>query len=171
MDSLIQPGANSNPMTEPPESRLRSLVIGIAIVAIAVGALLLIFRAERKQPAAPPASAANLKFSGLKTSAAQNFVGATVNYLDGVIANTGDKTVVRAVVQVTFHDEMGQTAQREELPIRVLRMGGPYDEAVDLNLSPLAPGQSKPFRLTFENISAQWNRAYPDLQITEVAVK
>jgi hypothetical protein len=112
-----------------------------------------------------------LKFSDLKTSAAQNFVGATVSYLDGAITNTGDKTVIHAVAQVTFKDDIGQTAQREELPIRVLRTGGPYDEAVDLNLSPLAPGQSKPFRLTFENISAQWNHAYPDLQITQVTVK
>jgi hypothetical protein len=158
-------------MTEPPESRLRSIAIGIAIVAIVVGALALIFRAERKKPAAPPAYAASLKLSDLKTSAAQNFVGATVSYLDGMIANTGDKTVVHAVVQVTFKDDMGQVAQLEELPIRVLRTGGPYDEAVDLNLSPLGPGQSKPFRLTFENISAQWNHAYPELRITDVTVK
>jgi hypothetical protein len=136
-----------------------------------VGGLVLVFRVERKQPGAPPAYAASLRFSDLKTSAAQNFVGATVSYLDGAIANTGDKTVVHAVVQVTFKDEMGQMAQREELPIRVLRTGGPYDEAVDLNLSPLGPGQSKPFRLTFENISAQWNHAYPELQITDVTVK
>jgi hypothetical protein len=169
MGSLIQ--SNANPTTEPEESSLRPILVGIVIVGIVVGILALIFRAEQKKPAPPPAYAAYLKFSDLKTSAAQNFVGATVNYLDGDIANTGDKTVVRAVVQVTFHDAMGQTAQREELPIRVLRTGEPYDEAVDLNLSPLAPGQSKPFRLTFENISAQWNRAYPDLQITEVAVK
>ena len=167
----MQPSANPNPMTEPQESRLRSIVIGIAIVAIVVGGLVLVFRVERKQPGAPPAYAASLRFSDLKTSAAQNFVGATVSYLDGAIANTGDKTVVHAVVQVTFKDEMGQMAQREELPIRVLRTGGPYDEAVDLNLSPLGPGQSKPFRLTFENISAQWNHAYPELQITDVTVK
>jgi hypothetical protein len=77
----------------------------------------------------------------------------------------------KAAAQITFKDELGQTAQREELPIRVLRTGGPYDEAVDLNLSPLAPGQSKPFRLTFENISAQWNHAYPDLQITQVSTR
>jgi uncharacterized protein DUF2393 len=107
----------------------------------------------------------------LKTSAAQNFVGATVNYLDGSITNTGTQTVTHAVVQVTFKDEMGQTAQREELPLHVLRTGGPYDEAVDLSQSPLAPGQSKPFRLTFENISAQWNHAYPDLQMTQVTTK
>jgi len=165
MDSLIQP--TPNPTTELPESRLRPILFGIVLVGIVVAVLALIFRSEEKKPATPPAYAANLKFSDMKTSAAQNFVGATVSYIDGVITNTGDKTVIHAVVQVTFKDDMGQTAQREELPLRVLRTGGPYDEAVDFNLSPLAPGQSKPFRLTFENISAQWNHVYPDLQITQ----
>ena len=169
MDGLIQP--NINPTTERQESSLRPVLMGIVIVGVVVGILALILRAERKKPAVPPAYAANLKFSDLKTSAAQNFVGATVSYLDGTVTNTGDKTVSHAVVQVTFKDDLGQTAQREELPIRVLRTGGPYDEAVDLNLSPLAPGQGKPFRLTFENISAQWNHTYPDLQITQIAVK
>ena len=166
MDGLIQP--NINPTAERQESSLRPILVGIAIVGIVVGILALIFRAEQKKPAVPPAYAANLKFSDLKTSAAQNFVGATVSYIDGAITNSGDKTVIHAVAQITFKDELGQTAQREELPIRVLRTGGPYDEAVDLNLSPLAPGQSKPFRLIFENISAQWNHAYPELQITQV---
>ena len=136
-----------------------------------VGVLALILRSEEKKPVAPPVYAANLKFSDMKTSAAQNFAGATVSYLDGAITNTGDQTVIHAMVQVTFKDDLGQTAQREELPIHVLRTGGPYDEAVDLNLSPLAPGQSEPFRLIFDNISAQWNHAYPDLQITQVTTK
>ena len=169
MHGLIEP--NLNPTSERQESSLRPILIGIVIVGVEVGILAVIFRAEHKKPAAPPAYAANLKFSDMKTSAAQNFVGATVTYLDGIIANTGDKAVIHAVAQITFKDELGQTAQREELPIRVLRTGGPYDEAVDLSLSPLAPGQSKPFRLTFENISAQWNHAYPDVQITQVSVK
>jgi hypothetical protein len=165
MDSLIRP--NGNPASE---SSLRPILVGIVIVGVVVAVLALILRSQQPKPAVPPAYAAHLKFSDLKTSAAQNFVGATVSYLDGAIANTGDKTVTQAVVQVTFKDDMGQTAQREERPMRVLRTGGPYDEAVDLNLSPLAPGQSEPFRLTFENISAQWNHAYPDLQITQVRV-
>jgi len=169
MDSLIEP--NVNPTTERPESGLRPILVGIVIVGIVVGVLALFFRSEKKKPAAPPAYAANLTFSDMKTSAAQNFVGATVSYIDGVITNKGDKTVIHAVVQVTFKDDMGQTAQREELPLRVLRTGGPYDEAVDFSLSPLEPRQSKPFRLTFENISAQWNHAYPDLQITQVSVR
>src|ERR1700732_3821952 len=169
MDGLIQPSVN--PTTERQESSLRPILIGIVIVGIVVGVLALIFRAEQKKPAALPAYAANLKFSDMTTSAAQNFAGQTVSYIDGSINNTGDKTVVHAMVQITFKDELGQTAQRDELAIRVLRTGGPHDEPVSLNVSPLAPGKSNPFRLTFENISAQWNHAYPDLQVTQVVVK
>ena len=167
MDSVIP---NTSP-TADRESSLRPILVGIVIVGIVVGILALILRSEQKKPTPPPPYAANLKFSDLKTSAAQNFAGATVSYLDGTITNTGNMTVIHATVQVTFKDELGQTAQREELPIRVLRTGGPYDEAVDLNLSTLAPGQSKPFRLIFDNISAQWNHAYPDLQITQVSAR
>ena len=121
MDGLIQP--NINPTTERQESSLRPILVGIVIVGIVVGILALVFRAEQKKAVAPPAYAANLKFSDMKTSAAQNFVGATVSYIDGVITNTGDKAVIHAVAQITFKDELGQTAQREELPIRVLRTG------------------------------------------------
>jgi hypothetical protein len=169
MDGLLDP--NINPTTEKETSALRPILIGIVIVGVVVAVLALILRSEQKKPVPPPAYAANLKFSDLQTSAAQNFVGATVSYLDGTITNAGDKTVIHAVVQITFKDDIGQTAQREEAAIRVLRTGGPYDEAVDLSASPLAPGQSKQFRLSFENISAQWNHAYPDLQITQVTLK
>jgi hypothetical protein len=167
MDGLIQP--NLNPTTERQQSSLRPILIGIVTVGIVVGALALIFRSEKRKNDAPPAYAAKLKFSDFKTSAAQNFAGATFTYIDGMITNIGDKTVIHAVAQVTFKDDMGQMAQREEIPIRVLRTGGPYDEAVDLHQSPLAPGQSEPFRLSFENLSSRWNHGYPDLEITEVS--
>ena len=169
MGGLIQP--NANPTVEREESRLRPVLIGVVIVGIVVGLIVLAFRVEAPKPVEPPAYAANLKFSDLKVSAAQNFVGATVSYLDGTLSNTADKTIIHAVVQVTFKDDMGQVVQREEMPVHVLRTGGPYDEAVDLSVSPLAPGQTKPFRLTFESISAQWNHSYPDLKITDVRVR
>lgn len=169
MGGLIQP--NANPTVEREESRLRPVLIGVVIVGTVVGLIVLAFRAEAPKPVEPPAYAADLKFSDLKVSAAQNFVGATVSYLDGALSNTADKTIIHAVVQVTFKDDMGQIVQREEMPVHVLRTGGPYDEAVDLSVSPLAPGQTKPFRLTFESISAQWNHSYPDLKITDVRVR
>jgi len=169
MSAFLEPGATSAANTA--ESSRGPILIGLAVVAVVVGLLVLIFRSELKPPAAPPAYAANLKFSDLKTSAAQNFVGATVSYLDGTISNTGNQTVTHAVVEVTFKDDLGQLAQRETQAIHVLRTGGPYDEAVDLGMSPLDPGQSKPFRLTFESISAQWNHVYPDLRVTQVVTK
>ena len=82
-----------------------------------------------------------------------------------------DKTVNRLVVEVVFKDSIGQLAQREDLPLRVLRNSGPYPEAVDLSVSPLAPGQTQSFRLTFDSISAQWNRQYPEIRVTDVSVK
>src|SRR5580693_8607214 len=87
------------------------------------------------------------------------------------IANAGDKTVTHVTVEVLFKDELGQLAQREDIPMQVLKTTGPYPEAVDFSVSPLGPGQSKTFRLTFESISAQWNHQYPEIQITDVAIK
>ncbi len=104
-------------------------------------------------------------------SAAENFVGATVRYLDGTVTNAGNQTATHAVVEVTFKDSMGQLAQRETLPLRILQTSGPYPDAVDLSVSPLAPGQSKPFRLTFEGISTQWNQEYPGLKVVDITVK
>jgi hypothetical protein len=87
------------------------------------------------------------------------------------VTNTGDKTVTHAAVDVVFKDELGQIVQRETVPLRALKTGGPYPEAVDFSVSPLTPGQSQPFRLTFESISAQWNRQYPELKVIDVSVK
>jgi len=126
---------------------------------------------EQKRPSGPPPYAANIKFSDLKMSAAENFVGATVNYLDGTVSNAGNQMVTHVMVEVTFKDSMAQLAQRETVPLRVLQASGPYPDAVDLSASPLAPGQSKPFRLTFEGISSQWNHEYPELKVVDVTTK
>jgi len=83
-------------------------------------------------------------------SAAENFVGATVSYVDGTVTNAGDKTVTHVTVEVQFKDEMGQLAQREDMPLQVLKTSGPYPEAVDFRVLPLAPGQSQTFRLTLK---------------------
>ena len=148
--------------------------LGVAIVVIVVAVLAIVGRSGRVAPTQPPAYAAKLQLSDMKMSAAQNFVGATVTYLDGKITNTGDKTVTRAIVQATFMNSLGQVVQRETQPIHVLTTGttgGIYTDAVDLSSAPLAPGQSRPFRLTMEHISADWNNAAPGLQIVDVTTK
>lgn len=167
MDGLIEPRSTAE---EPDSSRLIIAIAVAVVIAIAVGAAFLLRGQPAKSPG-PPAYAANLKISDLKMSAAENFVGASVNYVDGTVSNSGGKTVTHAIVEVTFKDDMGQLAQREDVPLQVLKTSGPYPEAVDLSASPLAPGQSTAFRLTFEGISAQWNRQYPEIQITAVTAR
>jgi hypothetical protein len=167
MGSLGQP----TPVTEERDSS--RLIIGIAVFVVIACALAAAFLLREAPKAAKTTSPyiASLKLSDFKMSAAENFIGATVSYIDGSVTNSSDKTVTHAVVEVTFKDDMGQVVQREELPLRVLRTSGPYPEAVDLNVSPLAPGQTEHFRLTFDSISSQWNRQYPEMRVTDVSVK
>src|SRR5438309_552426 len=165
MGSLGQP----TPVAEERDSS--RLIIGIAVAVVIGGALAAAFLLREPPRAAKTLSPyiANLKLSNFKMSAAENFIGATVSYIDGTITNSGDKTVTHVVVEVVFKDSMGQVAQGpEEVPLRVVRTNGAYLEPVDLNVSPLGPGQTQPFRLTFDSISAQWNHEYPEIRVTDV---
>jgi len=164
---LIQPSPGAK---EPDHSR-RFIVVAIAVV-VGLGLLtaLLLRQPPRSAPQIPPYGS-KLRFSDLKMSQSQNFVGASVTYVDGNVTNTGDKTVTHATVRVTFKDSYGQVAQIEEVPIKLLQTTGTYPDTVDLTVSPLAANESKPFRLIFEHVSQQWNQAYPDLQITGVTLR
>jgi|SRR5580698_775894 hypothetical protein len=163
MGGLIEP----SPLQESQsESNLRAIVISVAAVVAVVGVIALLTRSAPKKPVEPHPYAASLKLSDLKMSTAANFVGTSVTYIDGTMTNAGDKTVSHAVVHVNFKNSLDQVAQAEDVPLHVLQTSGPYPDTVDLSASPLAPGQSEPFRLTFEHVSADWNHAYPELQVT-----
>jgi hypothetical protein len=168
MGGLIEPSPLSN---QDNETNFRPILIAVVLVIVLVGVLVLISREAPKNVAPRHPYAAKIQLSDLKMSAAENFVGASVTYVDGNVTNTGDKTVTRAIVHVVFKNSLDEVAQKEDVPLRILQTSGPYPEAVDLSVSPLAPSQSKPFRLTFEHVSAEWNQAYPDLQITDVSLK
>ena len=142
-----------------------TLVIGIALAAA------FLLREPPKPVKAPSPYIANLKLSDFKMSAAENFVGSSVTNLDGTVTNAGDKTVSHATVQVTFKDSLGQVVQSEDVALRILQTSGPYPEALDLSVVPLVPAQAKPFRLTFEHVTADWNHEYPALKVTNVSVK
>jgi len=166
MDGLSQQSPQSDQ-----QSNSRPILLGIALVVVVVGIIALLSREKPKSASVPHPYVANIKFADLKMSAAENFVGASVTYLDGTVTNAGDKTVTHAVVHIIFKDVMGQTAQLEDVPLRVVQTVGPYPDAVDLSTSPLAPGASKPFRITFEHVARDWNHEYPALQVTDVTLK
>jgi hypothetical protein len=168
MGDLIQP----NPVAEERDSSRRTIVIAVVVVmAIAVIAAFLL-RSQPRTASGPPAYASSVKLSDFKMAAVKNFIGATITYLDGTVTNSGNQTVTRVIVDVKFKDSMGQLAQQQaEMPLQVLKTTGPYPEAWDFKVSPLGPGQSQAFRLAFDHISEQWDRQYPDIEITDVAVK
>jgi hypothetical protein len=167
MGGLIQP----SPGGEPRETNWAAIAIGVAAVIVAVGAIALFSRGGSKVSTTPHPYAPNLKIFNVKMSAAENFVGASVTYIDGTVTNAGDKTVTHALVRVIFRNSMGQVVGDDVMPLHLLQTTGPYLDTVDLSASPLAPGQSKPFRLTFEHISNDWNHELPELLVTDVAVK
>jgi len=167
MGGLIQP----SPPTTERDSNWLPIVLGVGLVVVIVGVIALLLHTPPKPAAATHPYAVNVKLSDLKMSAAENFVGSSVTYIDGNVTNTGNQTVTHATIHVAFKDSLGQVAQAEDVPLRILQTSGPYPEAVDLGVSPLVPGQSKPFRLTFEHVSADWNQAYPELQVMDVVVK
>lgn len=164
---LIQPSPG---MQEPDHSR-RFILVAIAVVVGLVLVAALLLRAPVKTAPKIPSYAAKLQISDIKMSQAQNFVGASVTYIDGNIANIGDKIVTHTMVRVTFRDSYGQVAQIEDVPIKLLQTSGPYPDTVDLAAAPLTSGQNKPFRLIFEHVSEQWNQASPELKIIDVTSK
>lgn len=153
------------------ESISRPVILGMGLVVVAVAVAALLLRTKPKPPAPPQPYIASIKISDLKMGEAQNFVGANFTYIDGMVANSGDKTVTHISVHVVFHDSMEQVTQVEDVPLFLLDRSGPYPDTRDLSKMPLGSGQSKEFRLTFEHVSAEWNRAYPDISVTDVSLK
>jgi len=159
--------------TEESETPWTAIGIGVAIVAVAVLAIVLLSRSKPSGQTTVDPYAGKLQISDVKMSAAENFVGGTVSYLEGKITNTGDKTVTGATLEVTFRNTLGEVVQKEIMPVRALAAhsvtGTP--EMFDLATTPLPPGKGIDFRLTFEHISDDWNREYPRLKFVSVATK
>jgi len=95
---------------------------------------------------------ASLVFADLRMSAAVNFLGDTVTYLDGNVTNTGAKMVRRLEVELNFVDTLNQVVLRET--------AHPLADRT----SPLQPGESQTFRVTFDHMPADWNQAPPTVK-------
>jgi uncharacterized membrane protein len=159
----------------PPEQQQRPWAIFAVVAMVLLVIIALVIMATRgparRARSSPPPYAQQLALGALKLSRAQNFVGAIVTYVDGNLTNNGEKTVIGANVEATFRNALNQIVQQEEQPVRILRRSGAYPEPLDLMTMPLAPRQTREFRLTFEHISADWNQQLPALKITDVTTQ
>lgn len=147
--------------------------IGLVLVVLVVAGIALLSRNANKPKVEANPYAENLKASDLTLSAADNFVGATVTYLDLTLTNIGNRTVAGGQVEATFLNGLGEVVQKEILPIHVLQntqLGG-YPDIIDLSMAPIAPGQRKTVRLTLEHVSSDWNQTAPALRFVNLRLK
>ena len=169
----------SEPEPQPPFQRQESetawvpIGVGAAIVVVALVLIAFFSRPGQQQSAEVNPYASKLQISDLKMSAAENFVGGTVSYLEGKITNGGDKAVTSATLEVTFKNGLGELVQKETIPVRALAPHAVTGtaEMTDLSQVPLQPGKSIDFRLTFEHISGDWNHEYPQLRFVAVTTR
>ena len=148
---------------ETQERNWMPIIMGLVAVFVVVG-IIIVSRVTRRAPSQQVNPyAAKLQISNPKLSAAENYVGGTVTYLDVRHHQHRRQSLVGADMKLVFKNSMDQIVQKETLPLHVLvenQMGG-YPDLVDMSRSPIAPGQTKTVRLTLEHISADWNQALP----------
>jgi len=114
--------------------------------------------------------ATKLQISNLHMATAENFAGGAVTYIEGKLANSGDKKVTAARVELVFKNSLGEVSQKEpNLPVMVLLPNIPYVDYGPIERAPLSPGQARDFRLTIEHVTADWDGQIPQIRVVGVS--
>lgn len=101
----------------------------------------------------------NLALSEVQMKAAESYLKQSVVEIEGKISNKGDRVINLVEINCVFRDPYTQVVLRERVAIVGARFGS------------LAPGDTKRFRLAFDNVPEGWNRIMPDLVIAQIQFK
>lgn len=147
-----------------PQRRTIGMPVYVAGAIAAVG--LGIFAYLALHPAGPPAAIPlsaegreyikNLELSEVTMKDTGSYAGQDLVEVEGKIANTGSKPVDVVEIYCVFRDASGQIIYKPRLPIVSVKMSG------------LKPGETKSFRLPFDEIPDSWNQALPQLVVAGV---
>lgn len=148
---------------------------GVVVIVLAI----LMLMGRRSAPAnpggaglAPPDPyAKSLTLSNIKMSESSSVIGLKQTYIDGDITNNGPKTLSGITVQVAFRDFTGQIGQKNTMPLSLIRSRQPDVDTEPLSAAPLAPGQTREFRLIFDHVTDSWNQQYPEVRVIAVEGK
>lgn len=150
------------------------LPLAVAAAVVILIAVVLVLTRRPNAPAVVPASAApdpyaaNLSITNVAMSESGNLAGGKVTYLDGHIANKGNKTVTGVAVQTLFRNVANEVAQNTTEPMQLIRTREPYIDVESVSAAPLKPGDERDFRLAFDAVTQDWNGEYPQLRILRV---
>lgn len=98
----------------------------------------------------------NLQLSDVEIKANKSYLNQMVVEINGKITNAGDRPLDTVEIYCVFYDSYGQLVLRSRVPIVKPAAGG------------LKPGETKSFRLPFDEIPESWNQAMPQLVIAGV---
>jgi hypothetical protein len=144
---------------------LTPLLIGAAcLVALAAGVAYLNRPASKPADNGPATAESkaylkNLRLSDVDMTATENFMKQQVVEVQGNITNAGPRPLASVDVFCLFYGIDGQEIYRERLPI----VGGTGSH------KPLAPNDTRPFRLPFDSLPDGWNQAMPKMVIARIA--
>jgi hypothetical protein len=156
--------------TAQPETKTRVsvppalVVIGVFLALGVAGFLYLNYKAKQPPPELPPLTgdardyvrAGHLPISEVQMAAHESYLKQQVVEITGKIGNTGNRVIETAEIYCVFYDAYAQVILRERVPIVSKKMGK------------LAPGETKDFRLPFDNIPESWNQALPQIVIARI---
>jgi hypothetical protein len=134
--------------------------VAVLVIAAALAAGL-VWYVNRPKPveATTPLSAdakayvRNLQLSDVTMKATSSYADQALTEIEGKIANNGTRTVSHADVTCVFYNSYGEVILRERVPIVV---------------TGLKPGESRQFRLPFDDIPGGWNNQMPQLVIARI---
>jgi hypothetical protein len=177
MEPKIVSGSSLSGSSGPREWNWLPLVVAAALVAgVVVAGLTMSGRSKRIQDTASLSNesdpyALSLPITHLTMSESANLAGGKVTYLDGHIANMGDRTVTGVTVQVVFKDYANKVAQSERMALMLIRMREPYIDTEMVSAAPLQPGAQQDFRLNFDTLTPNWAGAVPEVRILHIDMK
>ena len=95
----------------------------------------------------------HLKLSDVEMKATETYLKQTLTEIEGKIQNQGNRPLKTVELMCVFYDAYGQVAIRER--VRIVR-------------TTLKPGETKAFRLAFDDIPDGWNHQMPSLVIAAI---
>lgn len=146
-----------------------ALVAGSVVLALLLGGIYLL--TQRKSQGAAQALkslpfgpaektyAEHIHFLDLRMSRATNYLNQEFTFLYGVLSNDGNRTIREIEVTVEFRDGLNQIVLRD-----TQRLLGP-------RVPPLGGGFRRDLELSFEHVPDDWNRRYPTIRVTGLALE
>ncbi len=138
--------------------------MAIVIIALAVIVAAALWYVSRPPAAPRPAQLTdvakgyvrNLALSNVEMKAHESYLKQQIVEITGKLGNRGDRALKTVEINCVFYDAYGQVVLRRRVEIVTRKMNG------------LAPGETKGFRLAFDDIPESWNQALPQLVIASI---